>query len=80
MLAEGIDPDDIRRGMSAWMAKGLHPSTLPSVVNEVMNGARPAPAQRGSNDQWFADAMARAIAADAAETAPGTPPRREITA
>ena len=37
MLAEDIDPDDIRRGIAAWMAKGLHPSTLPSVVNEVMN-------------------------------------------
>lgn len=38
MLAEGIDPDDVRRGLAAWMTKGLHPSTLPSVVNEVMNG------------------------------------------
>lgn len=37
MLAEGIDPDDVRRGLAAWMTKGLHPSTLPSVVNEVMN-------------------------------------------
>lgn len=37
LLAEDIDPDDIRRGLAAWMAKGLHPSTLPSVVNEVMN-------------------------------------------
>lgn len=42
MLAEGIDPDDIRRGMAAWHSKGLNPSSLPSVVNEVMN-ARPAP-------------------------------------
>ncbi|WP_327710072.1 helix-turn-helix domain-containing protein [Streptomyces sp. NBC_00464] len=32
-----IDPDDIRRGIAHWMAKGLHPSTLPSVVNQVMN-------------------------------------------
>ncbi|MFC6017235.1 hypothetical protein ACFP2T_13585 [Plantactinospora solaniradicis] len=37
MLAEGIDPDDIRRGLSVWMNKGLNPSVLPSVVNEVMN-------------------------------------------
>lgn len=43
MLAEGVDGDDIRRGLSAWMSKGLHPSTLPSVVNEVMN----APVSRG---------------------------------
>lgn len=53
MLAEGIDPDDVRRGLAAWMAKGLHPSTLPSVVNEVMNsggGGRPA-AKRTTDDR-----------------------------
>ncbi|OLZ72534.1 hypothetical protein AVW11_03840 [Streptomyces amritsarensis] len=44
MLAEGIHPDDIRRGIALWMTKGLHPNTLPSVVNEAMN-AHPA----GSN-------------------------------
>jgi hypothetical protein len=43
MLAEGIDPDDVRRGVAAWMAKGLNPSTLPSVVNEVMNSRPGAP-------------------------------------
>ena len=37
MLAEGIDPADVRAGLVAWHAKGLHPSTLPSVVNEIMN-------------------------------------------
>jgi hypothetical protein len=40
MLDEGIDPDDIRTGIQQWSAKGLHPSALPSVVNEFMN-ARP---------------------------------------
>jgi hypothetical protein len=40
MLEEGIDPDDIRAGIRTWADKGLHPSALPSVVNEVMN-ARP---------------------------------------
>lgn len=43
MLDEGLDPDDIRRGIALWMAKGLHPNTIPSVVNEAMN-ARPAAA------------------------------------
>jgi hypothetical protein len=43
LLADRIEPDDIRRGMAAWMAKGLHPSTLPAVVNEVMNSTPPAP-------------------------------------
>lgn len=37
MLDEGIDPDAIRRGMATWASKGLNPSTLPSVVNEVIN-------------------------------------------
>lgn len=41
LLGEGVDPDDIRRGLAAWTAKGLHPSTLPSVINEVMNRAPP---------------------------------------
>lgn len=43
-----IHPDSIRRGIALWMRKGLHPSTLASVVNEVMNtaGAAGAPASR----------------------------------
>jgi hypothetical protein len=39
MLAEGIDPTDVRRGFAEWHRKGIHPSALPSVVNEVMNAA-----------------------------------------
>jgi hypothetical protein len=37
LLQEGIDPDDIRRGLSRWMAKGSAPSAIPSFVNEAMN-------------------------------------------
>ena len=37
MLSEGIEPADIRGGLQEWSAKALHPSTLPSVVNDVMN-------------------------------------------
>lgn len=51
MLAEGIDPDDLRRGLAAWTAKGLHPSTLPSVVHEVMNRSP------GNRNQQDTDAM-----------------------
>ncbi|MFE6284394.1 hypothetical protein [Streptomyces sp. NPDC057877] len=41
-----IHPDHIRRGIAHWMKRGLHPSTLPSVVNEVMNAlAAPAGAR-----------------------------------
>jgi hypothetical protein len=34
-----IDPDDIRRGLARWMAKGSAPSSIPSFVNEAMNAA-----------------------------------------
>lgn len=43
MLSEGIDPADVRSGLAAWAGKGIHPSTLPSVVNEVMNARPRAP-------------------------------------
>jgi hypothetical protein len=37
LLDEGIHVDDIRLGLRSWIRKGLHPSTLPSEVNAVMN-------------------------------------------
>ncbi|MFJ6348614.1 hypothetical protein ACIQKB_03955 [Streptomyces sp. NPDC092046] len=46
LLDDGIDPDDIRRGLAKWMAKGSAPSAIPSFVNEAMNAAPHAP---GSN-------------------------------
>jgi hypothetical protein len=51
LLDEGIESNDIRRGISTWMTKGLHPSTLPSVVNEVMNrvAARASPTTNGTD-------------------------------
>lgn len=61
LLAENIDPADIRRGLAAWHSKGLHPSALPSVVNEVMNsGAHQAGQKPSTADQRFGDAMALA--------------------
>lgn len=59
MLAEDIDPDDIRRGTAAWMVKGLHPAALPSVVNEVMNRGPAAAARPSTTDQRVADAVER---------------------
>ncbi|MFD8970501.1 helix-turn-helix domain-containing protein [Streptomyces sp. NPDC059568] len=63
---DGIHPDDIRRGIARWMQKGLHPATLPSVVNGVMNAA-PASAsaaygQEPDGGDIFERAMARANA------------------
>ncbi|MGF6942309.1 hypothetical protein BKA18_002101 [Streptomyces auratus] len=41
LLAEGIAPTHIRAGLARHRTKGLHPSTLPSLVHEAMN-ATPA--------------------------------------
>lgn len=71
MLAEGVDPADMRRGLAAWHTKGLHPSALPSVVNELMN----APAGRAGNrkpsttDERVNAALALAAQYDAQEVA-----------
>lgn len=43
LLGEGIDPAHIRAGLERHRAKGLHPSTLPSLVHEAMNAAPAAP-------------------------------------
>lgn len=37
LLDEEIDPDDIRAGLSLWMAKGSAPSAIPGFVNQAMN-------------------------------------------
>lgn len=70
-----IHPDTIRRGIALWMTKRLHPSTLASVVNEVMNTAstpqRPGSAQ--PDGDLFARARARAAARTAARQEGATP-------
>ncbi|WP_333764314.1 hypothetical protein [Streptomyces sp. IBSBF 2390] len=43
LLDEGIAPDHIRAGLGLHRAKGLHPSTLPSLVHEAMNTSPIAP-------------------------------------
>jgi len=59
MLAEGIDPADVRAGIAAWARKGKDPSVLPSIVNEVMNAA----------PSWAAPARPRPSTTDAAVAA-----------
>ncbi len=62
MLGEDIDPGFIRDGLELWAAKGLHPSALPSVVNEVMNKpampAVPPRTVRSTTDERVAAAQA----------------------
>lgn len=63
LLGEGIEPDRIRRALAEWNRKGLHPSTLPSVVHEIANRAPAARGQQATND-LFDSAMQRAMARD----------------
>ncbi|MEU6768566.1 hypothetical protein ABZ916_39410 [Streptomyces sp. NPDC046853] len=37
LLDEDIAPDDIRAGLSLWMAKGSAPTAIPGFVNQAMN-------------------------------------------
>lgn len=57
MLAEDIDPDDVRRGVRAWSDKGLHPSALPSVVNEVMNSRGGSGTRKRTTDDRVRDGL-----------------------
>ncbi|MFE4664587.1 hypothetical protein ACFRI7_32230 [Streptomyces sp. NPDC056716] len=48
LLDEGFEPVHIRAAMERLRARGLHPSVLPSLVNEIVNTpAAPAPAGAG---------------------------------
>jgi Helix-turn-helix domain len=38
LLDEGFDEADVRKAMAKMRSKGMHPSTLPSLVNDVING------------------------------------------
>lgn len=61
-----IPYDDVRRGLAKWQERGLHPSTLPSVVHEVRTAGPRKSYKQQADDDFFSDAMARAEAADAA--------------
>jgi hypothetical protein len=51
MLSEGLDLGDVRAGLAGWHQKGLHPSALPSVVNELMNAPVRASPKPSTTDQ-----------------------------
>jgi hypothetical protein len=57
-----IHPDWIRRGIARWMQKNLHPATLASVVNEVMNSGPAAANGQPAGETVFDRARARAAA------------------
>jgi hypothetical protein len=74
MLADGTDASHIRDGLAAWQAKGLNPSALPSVVNEVMNGGGDIPRRWAENRAKYARWRERARALDAADAERGEQP------
>ncbi|MFK8906191.1 hypothetical protein [Streptomyces sp. YS-3] len=47
LLTEGIDAAHIRAGLERLRTKGLHPSVLPSLVNEAMNPPTPSGTSAG---------------------------------
>lgn len=65
LLSEGIDPHRVRTALAEWNRKGLHPSTLASVVHEIGNRAPAVKGQQATND-LFDRAMARALERDSA--------------
>ncbi|WP_326646085.1 hypothetical protein OG884_15650 [Streptosporangium sp. NBC_01755] len=74
LLGEGIPPDDVRRGVATWMAKGLHPSTLPSVVNEAMNAGAASSPPQSRNAQIVDASLQRAMALEERMREAGTLP------
>lgn len=61
LLNEGIAPERVRAALAEWNRKGLHPSSLASVVHEIANKAPTTRGQQATND-LFDRAMQRAIA------------------
>ncbi|MEU0444370.1 hypothetical protein [Streptomyces tendae] len=52
LLGEGIALAHIRAGLERHRAKGLHPSTLPSLVHEAMNATPPMPTAPVVHRAW----------------------------
>jgi hypothetical protein len=77
MLAEGVDPGDVRAGLDAWHHKGVHPSVLPSIVNELMNAsptrASPRPSTSDLRARQALDAGDRVQARIDAQALEATP-------
>lgn len=70
MLDEGIPYEVARSGFVEWAARNLHPSTLPSVVDEVRNGGRKNAPKPSTTDQRVGqgvDVMQRMAELDAAD-------------
>lgn len=53
LVAEGFEPDQIRRGIDTLLERGLHPAALPSTVHAAgLRRAHAPPAQRITGWRW----------------------------
>lgn len=62
LLDERFEPQDIRVAMERLRAKGLHPSVLPSLVNEVVNAtpqAASVPSSASGAGPWASTSTSR---------------------
>jgi hypothetical protein len=63
LLGEGIDPEHVRAALTILRVKALGPSTLPSLVNEIMNPpSRTGPTARRPATEVAVEAADKAIA------------------
>ena len=58
LLDERFDPQDIRVALERLRAKGLHPSVLPSLVNEVVNAVS-VPSSASGAGPWASTSTSR---------------------
>lgn len=66
LLDEGVSYDRVRAAVAAWNSKGLHPSTLASVVHEITNAGPRVSRRQAETDDMFDRAWRRAVDAEAA--------------
>ncbi|MEU2232555.1 hypothetical protein [Streptomyces vietnamensis] len=54
LLDEGFEPDTLRPALDRLRTKGLHPSVLPSLVNEVVNSTPTGLSSASGAGPWAA--------------------------
>ena len=70
LVDDGVDPNDIRRGLADWMTKDLSPGLLPSCVDRAMNRRAPLPSANGHGPTRVPTTTQRVAAIEALRTPP----------